>query len=144
MWLGGTYVPFLGTIIAAVLVAAAAASTVAVNSLIIVGLGGALGAYVGRQLALRAARDHPVEARALQVFLGVTDDRVIVFEPRSIGKPGRLLSAFPVSQVGNLEFRKGGFFRPSRMSFFTPVGEHRYEFSGLWDVSTLLDALGGR
>lgn len=142
VWLGGTYVPFLGTIIVAVVLASAAASAVSFNRLVVVALGAALGAYVGRQLARRGSRDHPVRARALQVFLGVTDNRVIVFEPRSIGKPSSLLAAFPVSQVANVEFRKGGLFRPSRISFLTPAGDHHYECSGLWDVSALLTALG--
>jgi hypothetical protein len=142
VWLGGTYIPFLGTIIVAVLLSSAAASAVSFNRLIVIAIGAALGAYAGRQLAMRGSRDHPVRARALQVFLGVTDNRVIVFEPRSIGKEARLLTAFPVSQVADVEFRKGGFFRPSRLTFLTPAGQHRYVFSGLWDVSTLLSALG--
>ncbi len=141
MWLGGTYVPFLGSIVLGVATASAAASAIAVNRLVVVALGAALGAFVGRRLAVRAARDHPVDAKALQVYVGVTDRRLIVFEPRSWGKPARLLASFPTSQVGNVAFVKGGIFRPSRLSFFMSAGEHRYEFSGLWDVESLLDAL---
>ncbi len=142
VWLGGTYVPFLGTIVLAVVLASVAASAVAINRLVTIAIGAAIGAYVGRQLALRASRDHPVRARALQVFLGATERRVIVFEPRSWGKPATLVAAFPLGQVAHLEFQKGGLVRPSRLSFLTPAGEHRYEFSGLWDVDSLLEALG--
>lgn len=141
MWLGGAYVPFLGAIVLAVAIASAAASVVDLNRLVVVAGGAALGAFAGRQLAMRATRDLPIEARALQVYLGVTDRRVIVFEPRSWGKSARLLASFPVSQVGHVQFVKGNFIRPSRLTFLTSAGEHRYEFSGLWDVSSLLDAL---
>jgi hypothetical protein len=142
MCLGGAYVPFLGTIVLAVAIASAAASVVDLNRLVVVAGGAALGAFAGRQLAMRATRNLPIDARALQVYLGVTDRRVIVFEPRSWGKPARLLASFPASQVGQVQFVKGNFIRPSRLSFLTSTGEHRYEFSGLWDVSSLLDSLG--
>lgn len=142
MWLGGAYVPFLGTIVLAVALASVAASATNLNRLVVVAAGAAIGAFAGRQLAMRATRDLPVDARALQVYLGITDRRVIVFEPRSWGKPARLLASFPVSQVGQVQFVKGNFIRPSRLTFLTSTGEHRYEFSGLWDVSSLLAALG--
>jgi len=141
MWLGGAYVPFLATIVVAVAVASVAASAVSGSRLVVVALGGAVGALVGRWLARRATRDLPLDARALQVYLGVTDRRVIVFEPRSWGRPARLLASFPTSDVAAVTFAKGGFVRPSRLAFLTSAGEHRYEFSGLWEVGPLLAAL---
>ncbi len=140
-WIGGTYVPFLGSIVIAVALAAAMASGLGANGLIVSALGAFVGAVVGRWLAKRAAADHPVQARALQVFLGVTDRRVLVFEPKTWGKPAAMLAEFPVRSVHDVALSKGGFIRPSRLSFLTPHGQHEYEFSGLWDVSDFIDAL---
>jgi hypothetical protein len=143
VWIGGTYIPFLGSIIVAVALAASMASALAANSLIITALGAAIGAVVGRYVAQHAARDHPVDAQALQVMLGVTPSRVLIYEPRSLGKPGRLLDSFSIDQVGDLTLDKGNFIRPTRLSFLAPRGLHTYEFSGLWHVADVVAALGG-
>ena len=76
-------------------------------------------------------------------MLGSTQRRVLIFEPRSLGKPGRLLDSFPIGQVGDLTLEKGNFIRPTRMSFLAPDGLHTYEFSGLWQVADVIAALGG-
>ncbi len=141
VWIGGTYVPFLGTIVVAAALSAGMASAIGLNGLIVTGLGAAIGAVVGRALAKRGARDHPFEADALQVYIGVTRQRVLIYEPQSLGKPGRLLDSFPLGRVGSVEFVKGNFLRPSRLLFFAPDGEHVYEFPGLWNPEGLLHAL---
>ena len=141
VWIGGTYVPFLGSIVGAVALGAGMASGLGANGLVITALGAAVGAVTGRFIAQRAARDHPVDARALQVFLGVTQRRVLVYEARSWGKPARLLESIPLGQVGDVHLVKGNFFRPARLIFLAPNGMHTYEFSGLWDVSDVVEAL---
>ena len=45
--------------------------------------------------------------------------------------------------LGDVTFTKGGFLKPSRLSFLSSTGHHEYEFSGMWDVGTFLDALRG-
>jgi hypothetical protein len=52
-----------------------------------------------------------------------------------------MLADFPVRDVHDVALSKGGFIRPSRLSFLTPEGLHEYDFSGLWDVSDFTDAL---
>ncbi len=142
-WIGGTYVPFLASIVAAAGLAAAMAPGLGANSLIVTALGAAFGAIVGRWLAMRAAAEHPVDSRALQVFVGATDRRVLVYEPKGWGKPGRLLASISLRDIGDVSVEKGGFVRPSRLEFLTSGGPHRYEFSGLWDVHEFLQALEG-
>lgn len=141
VWIGGTYVPFLGSIIVAVALAAGMASGLGAGGLVFAAGGAMVGAVVGRWVAKRAAADHPVDARALQVFIGVTDRRFLVFEPKTWGKPAALLTSFPVKEVADVRLFKGGFIRPSRLHFLSPQGEHVYEFSGLWDVEELIAAL---
>jgi hypothetical protein len=143
VWLGGAYVPFLGSIVVAVALAAGLASALGASGLVVAALGAAVGAIAGRWVAMRAVSDHPVDAQALQVILAATDTRVMVYEPKSWGKPGRLLDAFPVSRVADVHFTKGGLLRPSRLEFLAPDGHHRYEFSGLWNIDSTLEALGG-
>lgn len=143
VWLGGAYVPFLGSIIAAVALAAAMASAVGSGTLVIVGLGAAVGAFAGRRIALRAIEDHPVDSQALQVILAVTERRVLIQQPRSWGRAASLLDAVPVDRVGDVHFKKGGILRPSRLEFLAPDGHHVYEFSGLWNVESTVKALGG-
>ena len=141
VWIGGTYVPFLGSIVVAVGLAAGLASGLQANALIVVALGAFVGAVTGRWLANRAAADHPVQSRALQLFVGITDHRVLIYEPKTWGKPGSLLAAIPTNDVGDVTLVKGNFIRPSRLSFLTARGLHEYEFSGLWDVDEFVDAL---
>jgi hypothetical protein len=141
VWIGGGYVPFLGAIVGGVALAAATASAVGANVLIFGALGAFAGTLVGRRLAKRGTADHPVEAAALQVMLGVTRQRVLVFEPKAWGKPARMLLTFPVKDVGGVTLEKGGFFKPTRLGFLTSQGEHRYEFSGLWEVDEFVDAI---
>lgn len=141
VWIGGTYVPFLGSIIVAVALAAGMASGLGANGLVVTALGAALGALTGRYVSLRAVRDHPVDAAALLVFLGITKQRVLIYEPRSWGKPGRLLDSIPRGQVGDVELRRGNLLRPSRVSFLAPDGLHSYECSGLWDIDDIVQAL---
>ncbi len=142
-WIGGTYVPFLASIVAGAGLAAAMAPGLGANSLIVTALGAAFGAIIGRWLAMRAAAGYPIDSRALQVFVGATNMRVLVYEPKSWGKPGRLLATIPLRDIGNVSFEKGGFVKPSRLEFLTPDGPHQYEFSGLWDVRRFLAALEG-
>ena len=141
VWIGGTYVPFLASIVVAVGLAAGMASSIGANGLIVTALGAAVGAAAGRAIALRAARSHPVDARALQVFLVVTQRRVLVYESRSWGKPARILDSFPPGQTGEVQLDKGNFIRPTRLTFLAPRGVHAYEFSGLWDVDDFVAAL---
>ena len=141
VWIGGTYVPFLASIVVAVGLAAGMASSTGANGLVVTALGAAVGAATGRAIALRAARSHPVEARALQVFLAVTQRRVLVYEARSWGKPARLLDSFPHGQIGEVQLEGGNFVRPTRLSFLAPSGIHTYEFSGLWNVDEFVAAL---
>ncbi|HSF84436.1 MAG TPA: hypothetical protein VLG28_02095 [Acidimicrobiia bacterium] len=142
VWIGGTYVPFLGSIVVAVALAAGMASALGANGLIVTAVGAATGALTGRYIALRAVGDHPLDAAALQVFLGVTRKRVLIYEPRSWGKPGRLLASIPRGQVGDIVLVQGNFLRPSRLSFLAPNGLHTYECSGLWNVDDIVEALG--
>lgn len=142
VWVGGTYVPFLGSIVVAVALAAGMASGLGANGLVITALGAAVGALTGRYVAQRAASHHPLDARALQVFLAVTQRRVMLYEARTWGKPARLLDSIPLGQVGDVQLAAGNFFRPARLAFLAPNGVHTYEFSGLWDVADVVEALG--
>jgi hypothetical protein len=141
VWIGGTFVPFLGSIIVGVALAAGMASALGANGLIVTALGAAAGALAGRYVAMRAVAQHPLDAAALQVFLGITKQRVLIYEPRSWGKPGRVLDSIPKGQVGDVELRQGNILRPSRVSFLAPNGLHTYECSGLWNVDDIIEAL---
>ncbi len=141
VWIGGTYVPFLSSIVVGVALAAGLATSLGGSGLVITALGAAIGAASGRAVALRAVRQHPVDADALQVFLAVTQFRLVVYEARSWGKPGRLLDSMLRSDIGDVALQTGNFLRPTQLSFLTSSGLHAYEFSGLWDVEDLLTAL---
>lgn len=141
VWIGGTYVPFLGSIVLGVTLFAIAGPALGAPGLVSAALGAAVGAVVGRRLARHRSVDEPVRSRALQVFLGVTDRRVLIYEPQGFGKPGKLLAAFPTSTVSNVRFEPGGILRPGRLAFGVAGVEQTYEFSGLWNIEAVLAAL---
>ena len=141
VWIGGTYVPFLGSIMLGVVVFATVGPALGGPGVVSAALGAAVGAVAGRWLARRRSADEPVRSRALQVFLGVTNRRVLVYEPKGFGKEGKLLAAFPVASVSNVRFEPGGILRPGRLAFGVAGVEQTYEFSGLWNVDSVLEAL---
>jgi hypothetical protein len=141
VWIGGTYVPFLGCILVGVVVFATLGPAFGGPGVVSAALGAAIGAVAGRWLARRRSADEPVRSRALQVFLGITNRRVLIYEPKGFGKDGKLLAAFPVSTVSNVRFEPGGILRPGRLAFGVAGVEQTYEFSGLWNVEAVLEAL---
>ncbi len=146
VWIGGTYVAFLGSLVVAIAVAAALSPTVGGGGLVFVALAAAAGALAGRWLAQRRSAGHPIRSQALQVFVGLTDRRLLVYEPRSWGKPGRLLAEYPRSAITAASFSRGGLIRPSRLELVIAGHPHLYEFSGWWDVTAFVEAvqLAGR
>ena len=142
VWIGGTYVPFLGGVVIGIAVGTTVAASAGGQNIVFAALGGAIGAVVGRWFGRRRSVNHPVRSRALQVFLGVTSMRVLIHEPSGFGKPGKLLAAFPIAQMSNITVDQGGILRPSRLSFGVSAVEQIYEYSGLWNISEVLAALG--
>ncbi len=142
VWIGGTYVPFLGGVVIGIAVGATVGASAGGQNIVIAALGGAIGAVVGRWFGRRRSANHPVRPRALQIFFGVTSKRVLLHEPSGFGKPGKLLTEFPIAEMGNITVDQGGILRPSRLSFEVSAVEHTYEYSGLWNIAEVLAALG--
>lgn len=142
VWLGGTYLPFFASIVVGVAAGSVVSSGFG-NGGILYAIGGAaVGAFVGNFLAKRKARDHPVEASRLQVYLAVTGRRILVHENGSMGRPGGLRSELDRKSLESATVKKGGFFRPTRLALTIEGTEYVYEYSGLWRVPGILDELG--
>ena len=142
VWLGGTYMPFFLSIVVGVAAGSVAGSGIG-NGSILYTIGGAIvGALVGNFLARRKAVEHPIDAGRLQVYLAVTGRRILVHENGGMGRPGGLRSEADLKSLDTATVRKGGFFRPTRLTLTIEGTDYPYEYSGLWRVPGLLEALG--
>ncbi len=142
VWLGGTYMPFFLGIVVGVAVGSIASSATGSGAVLVPLAGGVLGGFAGNLLAKRRAREHPVPATRLQVYLAITDRRILVHENGRVGRPGGLRTELSRRDLQSARLRRGGFFRPTRLTLVVGDTEYPFEYSGLWRVPALLDAVG--
>lgn len=142
VWLGGTYLPFFLSIVFGVALGSVASSATGSGAFWIPIAGGLIGGFVGNFIARRRLLRHPVEAGRLQVYLAVTNKRILVHENGGMGRPGGLRSELSLKALESASVRRGGFFKPARLSLTANGEEYTYEYSGLWRVPGILEKLG--
>ena len=142
VWLGGTYLPFFLSIVFGVGLGSVLSSAIGSGSVLIPIGGGVVGAIVGNFLGKRKARAHPVPAGRLQVYLAVTNRRILVHENGGMGRPGGLRSDIDLKALESATVKRGGFFRPTRLTLTIAGEDHSFEYSGLWRVPNLLEHVG--
>lgn len=142
VWLGGTYMPVVVGLIGGTMAGSVISNIVGERSIWLLLIGGVIGVYIGMFISGRRLRQHPVTANRRQVYLAVTDRRILIHENGSMGKPGGLRSELNRKALESTQFKRGGFFRPHRLTLTANGVDYRYEYSGLWRVPNLLESLG--